>query len=224
MARRTRRLWAGEETRSICLQTAGPGVSGARVARRDTANARRILRQCAAFCRKRLSRRRRHQRRCLPLTTRDRTGRWPRDADQRHPRPRSAGLADPRAGGLIPVTANTRVCLAAGRTARRKGFAALAAQVGSVLTQAPLGAKPTVPWNPWPTPSVAMPCRVRRSLPMTRPSVCAPRASARPGPPMPAMRGLRVAPRHRRRRHRPRTTGRQWFDVASRAAAKARSR
>jgi len=34
VARRTKRLWTDEEKRSICFQTAAPGVSVAQVARR----------------------------------------------------------------------------------------------------------------------------------------------------------------------------------------------
>ena len=43
MARRTRRLWTGEEKRSICLQTTAPGVSVAQVALRYTVNAHLIF-------------------------------------------------------------------------------------------------------------------------------------------------------------------------------------
>ena len=43
MARRTRRLWADEEKRSICLQTTAPGVSVAQVALRYTVNANLIF-------------------------------------------------------------------------------------------------------------------------------------------------------------------------------------
>jgi transposase len=43
MARRTKRLWAVEEKRSICLQTTAPGVSVAQVARRYALNANVIL-------------------------------------------------------------------------------------------------------------------------------------------------------------------------------------
>ena len=43
MARRTKRLWALEEKRSICLQTAAPGVSVAQVARRYALNANVIF-------------------------------------------------------------------------------------------------------------------------------------------------------------------------------------
>nr|WP_245727391.1 transposase [Paracoccus isoporae] len=43
MTRRTRRLWTDEEKRSICLQTAAPGVSIAQVARRYAVNANLIL-------------------------------------------------------------------------------------------------------------------------------------------------------------------------------------
>lgn len=39
MARRTKRLWTDDEKRSICFQTAAPGVSVARVARRYAVNA-----------------------------------------------------------------------------------------------------------------------------------------------------------------------------------------
>lgn len=43
MARRTKRLWTDEEKRSICLQTAAPGVSVAQVARRYAVNANMIF-------------------------------------------------------------------------------------------------------------------------------------------------------------------------------------
>ena len=43
MARRTRRLWSDEEKRSICLQTAAPGVSVAQVALRYKVNANLIF-------------------------------------------------------------------------------------------------------------------------------------------------------------------------------------
>lgn len=43
MARRTKRLWTDEEKRSICLQTAAPGVSVAQVARRYAVNANLIF-------------------------------------------------------------------------------------------------------------------------------------------------------------------------------------
>ena len=43
MARRTRRLWTDEEKRSICLQTAAPGVSVAQVALRYSVNANLIF-------------------------------------------------------------------------------------------------------------------------------------------------------------------------------------
>ena len=43
MARRTRRLWTDEEKRSICLQTAAPGVSVAQVALRYAVNANLIF-------------------------------------------------------------------------------------------------------------------------------------------------------------------------------------
>jgi transposase len=43
VARRTRRLWTDEEKRSICLQTAAPGVSVAQVARRYAVNANLIF-------------------------------------------------------------------------------------------------------------------------------------------------------------------------------------
>ena len=43
MARRTRRLWTDDEKRSICLQTAAPGVSVAQVALRYTVNANLIF-------------------------------------------------------------------------------------------------------------------------------------------------------------------------------------
>ncbi|WP_145693732.1 transposase [Gemmobacter caeni] len=43
MVRRTRRLWTDEEKRSICLQTAAPGVSVAQVALRYTMNANLIF-------------------------------------------------------------------------------------------------------------------------------------------------------------------------------------
>lgn len=39
VARRTKRLWTDEEKRSICFQTAAPGVSVAQVARRYAVNA-----------------------------------------------------------------------------------------------------------------------------------------------------------------------------------------
>lgn len=42
-ARRTRRLWTGDEKRSICLQTTAPGVSVAQVALRYTVNANLIF-------------------------------------------------------------------------------------------------------------------------------------------------------------------------------------
>ena len=43
MARRTRRLWSDEEKRSICFQTAAPGVSVAQVARRYAMNANMVF-------------------------------------------------------------------------------------------------------------------------------------------------------------------------------------
>lgn len=43
LARRTKRLWTDEEKRSICFQTAAPGVSVARVARRYAVNANLIF-------------------------------------------------------------------------------------------------------------------------------------------------------------------------------------
>jgi transposase len=43
MARRTRRLWTDDEKRSICFQTAAPGVSVAQVALRYTVNANLIF-------------------------------------------------------------------------------------------------------------------------------------------------------------------------------------
>jgi transposase len=43
MTRRTKRLWTDEEKRSICLQTATPGVSVAQVARRYAMNANMIF-------------------------------------------------------------------------------------------------------------------------------------------------------------------------------------
>jgi len=43
MARRTRRLWTDDEKRSICLQTAAPGVFVAQVALRYTVNANLIF-------------------------------------------------------------------------------------------------------------------------------------------------------------------------------------
>jgi transposase len=43
VARRTKRLWTDEEKRSICFQTAAPGVSVAQVARRYTVNANLIF-------------------------------------------------------------------------------------------------------------------------------------------------------------------------------------
>ena len=43
VARRTKRLWTGEEKRSICLQTAAPDVSVARVAQRYAMNANLIF-------------------------------------------------------------------------------------------------------------------------------------------------------------------------------------
>lgn len=43
MARRTGRLWTDEEKRSICLQTAAPGVSVAQVALRYAVNANAIF-------------------------------------------------------------------------------------------------------------------------------------------------------------------------------------
>lgn len=43
MARRTKRLWTDEEKRTICFQTAAPGVSVAQVARRYAMNANMIF-------------------------------------------------------------------------------------------------------------------------------------------------------------------------------------
>jgi transposase len=43
MVRRTRRLWSGDEKRSIFLQTTAPDVSVAQVARRDAMNASLIF-------------------------------------------------------------------------------------------------------------------------------------------------------------------------------------
>ena len=43
MARRTKRLWTDEEKRSICFQTAAPGVSVAQVARRYAVSANLIF-------------------------------------------------------------------------------------------------------------------------------------------------------------------------------------
>jgi transposase len=43
VARRTKRLWTDEEKRSICFQTAAPGVSVAQVARRYSVNANLIF-------------------------------------------------------------------------------------------------------------------------------------------------------------------------------------
>ena len=43
VARRTKRLWTDEEKRSICVQTAAPGVSVAQVARRYAVNANLIF-------------------------------------------------------------------------------------------------------------------------------------------------------------------------------------
>jgi transposase len=43
VARRTRRLWTDDEKRSICLQTAAPGVSVAQVALRYAVNANLIF-------------------------------------------------------------------------------------------------------------------------------------------------------------------------------------
>ncbi len=43
MVRRTKRLWTDEEKRSICFQTAAPGVSVAQVARRYAVNANLIF-------------------------------------------------------------------------------------------------------------------------------------------------------------------------------------
>jgi len=43
MARRTKRLWTDEEKRSICFQTAAPGVSVAQVARRYAMNANMVF-------------------------------------------------------------------------------------------------------------------------------------------------------------------------------------
>ena len=43
MVRRTKRLWTDEEKRSICFQTAAPGVSVAQVARRYAVNANLVF-------------------------------------------------------------------------------------------------------------------------------------------------------------------------------------
>ena len=43
MTRRTRRLWTDEEKRSICFQTAAPGVSVGQVARRYAVNANMVF-------------------------------------------------------------------------------------------------------------------------------------------------------------------------------------
>ena len=43
VARRTKRLWSDEEKRSVCFQTAAPGVSVAQVARRYAVNANLIF-------------------------------------------------------------------------------------------------------------------------------------------------------------------------------------
>ena len=43
MARRTRRLWTDDEKRSICFQTAAPGVSVAMVAQRYAVNANLVF-------------------------------------------------------------------------------------------------------------------------------------------------------------------------------------
>jgi transposase len=43
VGRRTKRLWTDEEKRSICFQTAAPGVSVAQVARRYAVNANLIF-------------------------------------------------------------------------------------------------------------------------------------------------------------------------------------
>ena len=43
MARRTKRLWTDVEKRSICFQTAAPGVSVAQVARRYAVNANMVF-------------------------------------------------------------------------------------------------------------------------------------------------------------------------------------
>lgn len=43
VARRVKRLWTAEEKRSICFQTAAPGVSVAQVARRYAVNANLIF-------------------------------------------------------------------------------------------------------------------------------------------------------------------------------------
>ncbi len=43
MVRRTKRLWTDEEKRSICFQTAAPGVSVAQVARRYAVNANMVF-------------------------------------------------------------------------------------------------------------------------------------------------------------------------------------
>jgi transposase len=43
LVRRTKRLWTDEEKRSICFQTAAPGVSVAQVARRYAVNANMVF-------------------------------------------------------------------------------------------------------------------------------------------------------------------------------------
>lgn len=43
VTRRTKRLWTDEEKRSICFQTAAPGVSVAQVARRYAVNANMVF-------------------------------------------------------------------------------------------------------------------------------------------------------------------------------------
>lgn len=43
LVRRTKRLWTDEEKRSICFQTATPGVSVAQVARRYAVNANMVF-------------------------------------------------------------------------------------------------------------------------------------------------------------------------------------
>ena len=45
MARRTKRLWTDEETRSICLHTTAAGVPVAQVARRSAMNAKMIFKR-----------------------------------------------------------------------------------------------------------------------------------------------------------------------------------
>ena len=49
--RRKKRIWWDDEKRSICLQTAAPGVSVAQVARRYAMNANLIFKwECPEFC------------------------------------------------------------------------------------------------------------------------------------------------------------------------------